>query len=54
MKIEKIQGNQKFSQRCFLGKKKKKDNSLSGFSRLREKILGKKKKIYIRGVKMHI
>lgn len=51
---EKIQGNQKFSQRCFLGKKKKKTTKPSGFWRLREKNFGKKKKIYIRGVKMHI
>lgn len=54
MEKEKIQGNQKFSQRCFLGKKKKKTTKPSGFWRLREKNFGKKKKIYIRGVKMHI
>lgn len=54
IEIQKIQGNRKFSQRYFLGKKKKKDTKLSGFWRLREKNFGKKKKIYIRGVKMHI
>jgi hypothetical protein len=39
----KIQGNWKFSQRYFLGKKKKKNSRPSWFSRLREKKFGKKK-----------
>jgi hypothetical protein len=54
MKKKKIQGNEKFSQRHFFGKKKKKNSKLSGKSRLREKKFGKKNKKNIRGVKMHI
>jgi hypothetical protein len=40
--------------KSFSWQKKKKNSQLSGFSRLREKIFGKKKKKIIRGVKMHI
>lgn len=53
-KYKKYKEIENFLRDIFLAKKKKKDTKLSGFWRLREKNFGKKKKIYIRGVKMHI
>jgi hypothetical protein len=53
-KNEKNTRELKFSQRSFLGKKKKKNSRPILLLRLREKFLGKKKKKIIRGVKMHI
>jgi hypothetical protein len=54
MKKKKIQGKSKFWQSLFFGKKNYKNSKLSELWGLSEKFFGKKNKIYIRGVKMHI